>query len=162
MQPPKNPKNLEQGEKLVPQIEDILKDIERRNSTSVPADPDAVIEAYAAQDVLKGIATPDETGRDPADLKPSVPEHIAKTAKGIESFGEQWADQIETAAKKQIEADTKRYEESMALANRIRKDAIAEAQHVSNWAIKTRNAGLEIKDVFARLNGHDTTETQAK
>jgi len=51
----------------------------------------------------------------------TLPEHIAQTAHGIENFGHQWADAIEAAAKRQLDEDTKRYEQSIALANQIRQ-----------------------------------------
>ena len=49
--------------------------------------------------------------------------------------------------------DTKRYEQSIALANQIRQKATEVSKHVSEWALQTRNAGLEIRNVFERLNG---------
>ena len=83
----------------------------------------------------------------------TLPEHIAQTAHGIENFGHQWADAIEAAAKRQLDEDTKRYEQSIALANQIRQKATEVSKHVSEWALQTRNAGLEIRNVFERLNG---------
>src|SRR5262245_37969509 len=83
----------------------------------------------------------------------TLPEHIAQTAHGIENFGHQWADAIEAAAKRQLDEDTKRYGQSIALANQIRQKATEVSKHVSEWALQTRNAGLEIRNVFERLNG---------
>jgi hypothetical protein len=114
-----------QAEKLLPDLDKLLEDIKSRESD----------ERAASSDV-------------------EVPEHIAKTCHGIQSFGLQWADAIEAVAKKQLEEDTKRYEQSMALANRIRQDAEEEARHVESWAMRTRSAGIGIKDVIERLNGH--------
>jgi hypothetical protein len=87
-----------------------------------------------------------------------VPDHIAKTCLGIKSFGVQWADAIEDAAKKQLEEDTKRFDRSVALAKQIREDAEAESNHVEEWAMRTRSAGIGLKEVIELLNGHDATK----
>src|SRR5215831_6321579 len=59
----------------------------------------------------------------------------------------------EAPTKRQLDEDTKRYEQSIALANQIRQKATEVSKHVSEWALQTRNAGLEIRNVFERLNG---------
>ena len=118
-------------ETLVPPIESILADIAKR-----------------AQEEQTAAA-------------PSVPEQIQKTSAGIEKFGHEWADQIETAAKKQLEQDTARYEQAVALANQIRTKSSEVAKNVSDWAVLTRNAGLDIKGVFEKLNGHAASNGDA-
>jgi hypothetical protein len=117
-----------EDEKLLPELDKILEDIRTGGSVTT------VVES------------------------PEVPEHIAKTCRGIQSFGVQWADAIEAAAKKQLDDDTKRYERSIALANRIRQDAEQEAKHVESWALRTRSAGNDIKNVLERFNGQEKQE----
>jgi len=159
-------------EKLIPEVEEIIKDIERRSASgggggigtgsttggrggghpeqSYPhlsgVDSGLVVESYTIGGGGGGSTSfPVPT--------PEVPEHIAKTVSGIKQYGHQWADQIEEGAKEQLAADTKRYEDSMRLAKRIREDAEAEAEHVQKWALTTRDASLIQRQAFAKLNG---------
>src|SRR5262249_16046456 len=83
----------------------------------------------------------------------TLPEHIAQTAHGIENFGHQWADAIEAAEKRQLDEDTNPYDQIIPLPNQITQKPTHNSNHGSEWALQTRNAGLEIRNVYERLNG---------
>jgi hypothetical protein len=85
--------------------------------------------------------------------KVDVPDYIAQSSKAIKEHGYRYAEAIELASKAQFDADRKRHEDTLALAQRIRDNADKESEHVHEWALKTHNANTEIKDTLDRLNG---------
>jgi len=155
-------------EKLIPEVEEILKDLKTGAGGGVGqttggrggGHPEKSYPHLSGGASGGGLVVESYTlgsgGRGSTEFPapaPEVPEHIAKTVAGIKQYGHQWADQIEHGAREQLDADTKRYEDSMALAKRIREDADAEAAHVQSWALTTRDASLIQRQAFAKLNG---------
>lgn len=140
-------------EKLISEVEEILKEIEAETHSRLLGSGGGG-DGGGSDPVGYGVAK--------VPAVPEVPAHIKKTVEGIRSFGHQWAEQIEAGAKEQLEADTKRYEDSMALAKRIREDADAEAEHVQKWAITTRDASLIQREAFAKLNGGGVAKAPAE